>query len=84
MNKVPLNKTGLFTIYNAPDCEPDDAIATEWLVSCFLDKRDEKNKDKEIYHHITCATDSENVSTVFNACKDIILKGNLKGSGFLE
>merc|ERR1712100_830153 len=37
---------------------------------------------EEIYHHLTCATDKENVSTVFNACKDIILKGNLKGSGF--
>lgn len=81
-NKVPLNVTGLFP--DAPECEPDYQVATDWIVSVFLGRRDENNKDKEIYHHITCATDSENVSTVFNACKDIILKGNLKGSGFLE
>lgn len=82
--KVPLNITGLFTDMGVPDCEPNYEIATKWLVDVFLGRRDEKNKDKEIYHHITCATDRENVSTVFNACKDIILKGNLKGSGFLE
>jgi len=39
-----------------------------------------RQHDKEIYHHVTCATDSENVSVVFNACKDIILKQNIKGS----
>lgn len=43
-----------------------------------------KNKGgKEIYVHITCATDTKNVEVVFNACKDIILKSNLHGSGFM-
>lgn len=42
------------------------------------------DEDKEVYHHVTCATDTGNVKHVFNACKDIILKGNLKGSGFME
>lgn len=78
--KVPLNITGLFP--NAPEGEPDYAKATEWVVAEFMTRK--KNPEKEVYHHITCATDTENVGTVFNACKDIILKGNLKGSGFLE
>lgn len=54
-------------------------------VEYFLGKFLEMNRqaDKEIYHHVTCATDSENVSVVFNACKDIILKQNIKGSGFM-
>lgn len=38
---------------------------------------------KQVYPHVTCATDTENVSHVFNACKDIILKGNLESSGFM-
>lgn len=54
-------------------------------VEYFLGKFLEMNRqpEKEIYHHVTCATDSENVSVVFNACKDIILKQNIKGSGFM-
>ncbi len=39
---------------------------------------------QEIYWHVTCATDTCNVSTVFNACKEIILKDNLQGSGFMD
>lgn len=54
-------------------------------VDYFLGKFIEMNRqpEKEIYHHVTCATDSENVSVVFNACKEIILKQNIKGSGFM-
>lgn len=40
-------------------------------------------ENKEIYSHACCATDTENVSRVFNASKDIILKGNLSNSGFM-
>lgn len=39
------------------------------------------NPDRVIYNHVTCATDSKNVEVVFNACKDIILRGNLEASG---
>jgi len=54
-------------------------------VKYFLGKFIEMNRqpEKEIYHHVTCATDSKNVQVVFNACKDIILKQNIKGSGFM-
>ncbi len=38
----------------------------------------------QMYHHFTCATDTGNVCTVFNTCKEIILQGNLKGSGFMN
>lgn len=52
----------------------------------FLDKflAVNTNEERVIYHHITCATDSQNVQIVFNACKDIILRGNLKDSGFMD
>lgn len=42
------------------------------------------NPDKEIYAHCTCATDTGNVKVVFNSCKDVILKGNLQASGFMD
>lgn len=40
-------------------------------------------QEKLVYHHVTCATDTKNVEVVMNACKDIILRGNLKDSGFM-
>lgn len=86
--KVPLDITGLPFFEGAPKIDwgtesADSAVklAHEWIVSTFLVKN---QTEKEIYHHITCATDTENVKTVFNACKDIILKGNLKNSGFMS
>lgn len=55
-------------------------------VKYFLDMFLAANSSEEriVYHHITCATDSQNVQVVFNACKDIILRGNLKDSGFMD
>ena len=44
-------------------------------------KRDD---EKDIYHHITCATDTSDIEVVFNACKDIILRSNLVESGFMQ
>lgn len=38
----------------------------------------------QVYHHVTCATDTKNIETVFNACKEIILRENITGSGFME
>ncbi|CAN0398335.1 unnamed protein product, partial [Hapterophycus canaliculatus] len=42
-----------------------------------------QNPEREVYHHVTCATDTENVNFVFNSCKDVILRSNLKDSGFV-
>ena len=51
------------------------------MTQCFVDKC--KNPDKEVYSHVTMATDTRNVETVFNACKDIILKANMESSGLM-
>ena len=40
------------------------------------------SEKKQVYTHVTCATDKGNVKTVFNACKETILRSNLTGSGF--
>merc|ERR1712166_271724 len=50
---VPLNVTGLFP--GAPEGPPDYDAATAWIVGMFMEKKD---VEKEVYHHITCATDT--------------------------
>jgi len=83
-----------FDSFKGPYCEigaPSSEIGTPEFQKCYdaatkyiLDLFLSRNKQsKEIYSHITCATDTKNVEVVFNACKDIILKGNLHGSGFM-
>ncbi|XP_060067033.1 guanine nucleotide-binding protein G(i) subunit alpha-like [Ylistrum balloti] len=47
----------------------------------FVRKKYEKlnrNKDKEVYTHFTCATDTNNIQVVFSAAIDIILQIQLK------
>jgi len=52
---------------------------SEYFKKLFLVKN--KNPDKSIFTHITCATDTSNVKFVFNAVIAIILEANLKSSG---
>jgi len=40
-------------------------------------------KQKEIYAHVTCATNTENVRVVFEAVRDFILNKALQGSGLI-
>lgn len=45
-----------------------------------------KNKStaKEIYCHMTCATDTQNVQFVFDAVTDVIIANNLRGCGLYQ
>jgi len=52
---------------------------TKFIEKVFKSKVD--SKDKQVYAHVTCATDSDNVEHVFNAVKDIILQGALEDAG---
>jgi G-protein alpha subunit. len=51
----------------------------DYFLGKFISKN--TNPDRQIYHHVTCATDSKNVEVVFDSCKDIILRGNLEDAG---
>lgn len=42
-----------------------------------------RNVDKQVYTHVTCATDTNNVSAVFNAVKDIIIRKSLGEAGLV-
>jgi len=55
-------------------------------VSCFQSHFEKLNRNpnrKDIYPHVTCATDTKNINFVFNAVKDIILRQILESGGVL-
>uniref|UniRef100_A0A8D2MU83 GNAT3 protein n=1 Tax=Zonotrichia albicollis TaxID=44394 RepID=A0A8D2MU83_ZONAL len=54
--------------------------AANYIKKQFLDLNIRK-EDKEVYCHLTCATDTQNVKFVFDAVTDIIIKENLKDCG---
>jgi hypothetical protein len=54
--------------------------AIEFIKRKFLERN--KNASKQIYPHVTCATDTENIRFVFNAVKDIVLHKALEKGGF--
>ncbi|XP_070611200.1 guanine nucleotide-binding protein G(t) subunit alpha-3 [Erythrolamprus reginae] len=75
-----ISKTNLricFPEYNGPNTFED---AGNYIKNQFLDLNIRK-EDKEIYAHLTCATDTQNVKFVFDAVTDIIIKENLKDCG---
>lgn len=85
VKKIPLNKTGLKLFDTAPSHEglsdeQEYKKAKCWFLAQFEQKN--INKEKQIYSHFTCATDTENVRIVLKSCSDIILKKNMGGSGF--
>jgi len=75
IQRVPL-KT-FFPQYNG---QPGDANeAQQWLAEQFKAKN--RNTEKAVYCHITCATDSDNVQKVFDGVKDIIIRNALRNIG---
>lgn len=69
-----------FADYTGKPNDYDDGV--KYFTDKFLAVN--KNKSKQIFCHVTCATDPDNVKVVFNACKETILRDNLQGSGFME
>ncbi|KAI3357365.1 hypothetical protein L3Q82_015807, partial [Scortum barcoo] len=66
-----------FPDYDGPNTYDD---ASNYIKTQFLELNMKKGV-KEIYCHMTCATDTKNVEIVFNAVTDIIIKENLKDCG---
>eukprot|EP00771_Trimastix_marina_P001183 gnl/Trimastix_PCT/2237.p1 GENE.gnl/Trimastix_PCT/2237~~gnl/Trimastix_PCT/2237.p1 ORF type:complete len:364 (+),score=112.24 gnl/Trimastix_PCT/2237:19-1110(+) len=54
--------------------------AKEFIIDRFCELN--RSETKQIYPHITCATNTANIRFVFDVVKDIILQINLRGSGF--
>jgi len=60
----------------------DFNVAASFIQQEFMDKNQHPDK-KEIYPHVTCATDTGNVGHVFSAVKDIIIKESLSRAGLM-
>jgi len=77
--KIPLNVSGLFP--SAPENNTDLKQGLDWITGQFLIRR--KNASKDVYTHVTTATDPGNVRAVFDLCRSVMLKRNLLNSGFV-
>eukprot|EP00736_Rhodelphis_marinus_P011808 Rmarinus@m.22179 len=86
LNKVDLFKekishtdlTVCFPEYSG-GCDFDKA--SKYITEQF--KELNKNDKKQVYPHLTVATDTNNIRFVFNAVRDIILHNNLNASGLM-
>uniref|UniRef100_A0A3Q3LLY2 Guanine nucleotide-binding protein subunit alpha n=2 Tax=Labrus bergylta TaxID=56723 RepID=A0A3Q3LLY2_9LABR len=56
--------------------QQDPTAAQEFILKMYQEQN--PDKDKTLYPHFTCATDTENIRFVFVAVKDTILRHNLK------
>eukprot|EP01091_Cochliopodium_minus_P000200 TRINITY_DN10222_c0_g1_i1.p1 TRINITY_DN10222_c0_g1~~TRINITY_DN10222_c0_g1_i1.p1 ORF type:complete len:348 (+),score=119.40 TRINITY_DN10222_c0_g1_i1:132-1175(+) len=54
--------------------------ASHYIEKKFVDQNE--NKNKNVYPHVTCATDTANIKFVFNAVQDIILQEASNVMGF--
>lgn len=85
-----LNKKDLFKLKleaSADGIKPffPDYTGSNDPVECakFLENKFKERCKGTVYSHVTCATDSENVSHVFNSIKDIIIRQSLDEAGIL-
>lgn len=63
--------------------DPYDA-GCELLQMLFENRtRREDRQERQVYTHITCATNTNNIKTVFEAVKDIIIKKSLNEAGLV-
>eukprot|EP00474_Spongospora_subterranea_P001066 CRZ01524.1 hypothetical protein [Spongospora subterranea] len=59
----------------------DFETASAFLEEMFRGKN--QTPEKEVYSHVTCATDTNNIAHVFNAVKDIIIRKSLREGGLM-
>ena len=65
-----------FPAFTGP--EKDSKAASDFVLGLYLDCFERmKNKSRSLYHHFTCATDTNNIRFVFAAVKDMILQSYL-------
>ncbi|XP_067087123.1 guanine nucleotide-binding protein subunit alpha-14-like [Osmerus mordax] len=63
-----------FPEYTGPRSDPKPA--REFILKMYQDQN--PDREKTVYSHFTCATDTENIRFVFVAVKDTILRHNLR------
>lgn len=66
-----------------PDYKGGDSYeqASKYLMQRFVSLN--SSVDKQVYTHLTCATDTEQIRFVMTAVNDIILQANLRENGLI-
>lgn len=59
---------------------PDTYIEGIAYIKCQYESKNQSTH-KEVYSHVTCATDTNNIQFVFDAVTDVIIANNLRGCG---
>lgn len=77
---MKVNLSEHFHEFPGPDHNP--VAAQEWIREQFMSKN--KNPQQTIYPHVTCATDTNNIESVFSAVKDIVIRNSLRMAGLLS
>jgi len=88
-----LNKMDLFTakfeshpIASVPSFEDFSGTTVEeggeYFVNHFIARNDMSETDRQVFYHLTTATDGDNVRVVFEACRLSILRMNFDKTGF--
>jgi hypothetical protein len=77
IQKVPLSK-GCFPDYDGNNTY--DA-ASQFILEQFEARN--RDSEKRIYPHLTCATDKDNIKVVFNAVKDTVIRRSLEEGGLI-
>jgi len=75
---VPLTVCPVFANYRGPQTYEAGVEA----IRLAFEARNQ-NKEKGVYCHITCATDTNNIAAVFHAVKDIIIRRALGDAGLV-
>jgi len=75
--KVPLTK-GCFRDYTGPNTYEG---ASQFILEQFEGRN--RDPEKRIYPHLTCATDKDNIKVVFNAVKDTVIRRSLEEGGLI-
>lgn len=76
-----IQKVSIRSCFEEYDGADEYEPASEYIQQQFENRN--RNPEKQVYAHVTCATDTDNVSMVFNAVKDIIIRKSLGEAGLV-
>jgi len=78
--KEKIKKVNITEAFPDYDSLQNFADASEYIQNQFLMVND--NPEKGVYPHITCATSTDNIKTVFVSVKSIVLQAAINSAGF--
>ena len=77
---VPIQSISHFSDYQGKPCSYDDGV--KFFTEKFEAKSNKDAMRRDIFTHVTCATDTNQIKFVFEACQEIILQSNFRDNGF--